>query len=195
MTPAFIDPATHHRWHDYFAEVDRLLAQAGGDATSLREELRAHVLDSIATNPGGENELDQLETALDRLGQPIDYLRPLLANGLIDRGTRRYNPLTIGRGLFHTVLIGSRRAILALAFSIGYLLLAVLTTIAVLKPFWWKHVGLFRHTDGAMSFGIVGQTTGAHEILGAWTIPIALALAAVLYIALTKGLRALHNRW
>lgn len=193
MTPAFADPAARLRWDAYFADVSRSLARAGADAAELRGDLEAHVADSMAAASGG-SELARLDLALSRLGQPADYLRPLLADQMIERGTRTYSPVTIARGLSHSVLAGSRRTVIALGFGLGYLLLAIFAGMAIVKPLWGEHVGVFRNADGTVSAGIVARGDGAQELLGWWSIPIALLLAAVLYIALTKGLRALRHR-
>lgn len=110
--------------------------------------------------------MDRLDAALSRLGQPIDYLRPLLADELIDRGTRTYSPVMIARGLSHEIMAGSRRAAIGLAFGLGYLLLAILTGMALLKPLWGEYVGVFRDADGTISAGIVAGSDGARELLG-----------------------------
>lgn len=193
MTPAFTDPAARRRWDAYFSEVDRLLARADADVAEMRGDLEAHVVDSMAAASGG-NEGERLDAALSRLGRPIDYLRPLLADEMLERGTRTYSPITIARGLSYAVMAGSRRAVIGLAFGLGYLLLAIFTGMALLKPLWGEHVGVFRYADGTVSAGIVAQSDGARELLGWWSIPIALLLAALLYVALTKGLRALRQR-
>uniref|UniRef100_UPI00081898D8 hypothetical protein n=1 Tax=Sphingobium sp. Ndbn-10 TaxID=1667223 RepID=UPI00081898D8 len=143
MIPVFTDPAARRRWDAYFSEVDRLLARAGADAAELRGDLEAHVVDSMAAASGG-SEGERLDAALSRLGRPIDYLRQLLADDLIERGTRTYSPVTIARGLSYAVMAGSRRAVIGLAFGIGYVLLAIFVSMAILKPLWGKHVGLFR---------------------------------------------------
>lgn len=193
MTPAFTDPAARRRWDAYFFEIDRLLARADADVAELRGDLEAHVVDSMAAASGG-SEGERLDAALSRLGWPIDYLRPLLADEMIERGTRTYSPITIARGLSHAVMAGSRRAVIGLAFGLGYLLLAIFTGMALLKPLWGEHVGVFSYADGTISAGIVAQSDGARELLGWWSIPIALLLAALLYVALTKGLRTLRQR-
>jgi hypothetical protein len=91
-------------------------------------------------------------------------------------------------------MAGSRRAVIGLTFGLGYLLLAIFTSMALLKPLWGGHVGVFRYADGTLNAGIVSQSDGARELLGWWSIPIALLLAALLYVALTKGLRTLRLR-
>jgi hypothetical protein len=59
---------------------------------------------------------------------------------------------------------------------------------------WGDHVGVFRLADGQVMAGIVADTDGARDLLGWWSIPLSLLLAAILYVALTKGLRALRRR-
>jgi hypothetical protein len=193
MIPAPTDPLARRRWDAYFAEVDRLLARAGADARELRFDLEAHVADSMAAAPEG-SEAERLDAALARLGRPIDYLRPLLADELIDRGTQSYSPVTIARGLGHAIMAGSRRAAIGFGFGLGYLLLAIFTAMTLLKPVWGDHVGVFRLADGQVMAGIVADTDGARDLLGWWSIPLSLLLAAILYVALTKGLRALRRR-
>jgi hypothetical protein len=194
MTPIFSDPAARRNWDAYFAEVDRILAKASADAESICEDLERHVIDSVAAQGSGGTEADRLNTALIRLGRPMDYLRPLIADDLLDRGTRTYRPSLIVRGLFHAVLAGSTRATIAVTFAIGYLLVGAFSVMAVLKPFWGSNVGLFRGADGSLSAGLVAHTNGAHELLGWWSIPISMAVAAILYVALTSSLRSLRTR-
>ena len=194
MTPGFADPAATRCWNDYFDEVGRLLAGAGADAAGIREDLELHVAESMSTSGSRSGELHELKGALQRLGTPMDYLRPLIADDLLERGARTYRPTLIARGLLHSMLAGSKRAAIAVSFGLGYLFLAAFAVLALLKPVWGDHVGLFRWSDGRVSAGIVSDTAGARELLGLWSIPIALAIAAFLYVALTAALRAVRSR-
>jgi hypothetical protein len=190
MTHIFADPAAARRWQAYFSEVDRLLSKAGDDAGGLRADLEMHVLDSLAAESSNGTELERLNAALARLGRPADYLHPLIADALLERGTRTYAPGPIARGLAHALLAGSKHAATAAVFALGYALLAAFTAMILLKPVWGDHVGLFRRGDRLLGFGIVADTHGARELLGFWIIPIALAVVAALYVALTRALRA-----
>ena len=175
-------------------DVDRMLVKAGDDAGGVRADLERHIVDSLADQPSSSTELERLDAALARLGRPVDYLQPLIADALLERGTRTYAPTLIARGLTHAVLAGSTRAATAVVFALGYALLAAFTAMILLKPVWGDHVGLFRRADGLMGFGILADTTGARELLGLWLIPIALIVVGVLYVALTRALRALRAR-
>lgn len=194
MTNTLIDPAARRVWDSYFTEVDRLLVRAGAVGTELRADLEAHVADSMAADPAPGSETERLQRALDRLGRPLDYLRPMLADALIERGGRTYNPLTIARGLGHALRAGSSRAATAFAFVLGYAFLVVFAAMAALKPVWGDHVGLFRYADGALAMGIMSDTAGAEELLGWWSVPIAMVIAALLYAVLTRALRTMRAR-
>ncbi len=193
MIPTFNDPAAARAWRDYFAEVDRLLASMdGADRAELRADLETHLIDSFAESSGGE--ADRLASAVRRLGQPADYLRPIIAEQLLEQGTRSYAPAPIARGLYHSLKLGSKRAVVAAGFALGYTMLAIFALMALLKPVWGDHVGLFRASDGTMSFGIVANAIGASELLGLWIIPIALLLTGLLYVILTRALRLARPR-
>lgn len=187
MMPEFSDPAARALWNDYVAQVDRMVALIGPEAAELSEDLRAHLADSFASDTSG-SEVDRLRRAIERLGQPSEFLRPMLADELIERGARTYDPSLISRGLYHTIRSGSRRAFSAVAFAAGYVVLAIFGAMTLLKPFFGNHIGLIRGPNGSLTFGLVTDGAG-EELLGLWSIPLTLALCALLYVLLTRALR------
>lgn len=193
MIPIFNDPAAARAWREYFAEVDRLLASLGeADRSELRADLETHLLDSFAQGDGSE--ADRLASGIRRLGRPADYLRPIIADQLLERGTRSYAPAPLARGLYHSLKLGTAHTLVSAGFALGYTMLAIFALMALLKPVWGAHVGLFREPDGSVSFGIVANATRADELLGLWIIPIALLLTALLYVVLTRTLRSARHR-
>ena len=188
MTELFDDPAMVKLWNAYFSEFDKLSAPLEDEGRELRSDLERHVMESIGAQTATGNPAQQLKVALERLGRPIDYLHPMLGERYISRATRTYNPVAVGKGLFHTILAGGGRLLAASLFCLGYLFIAVFAVIALSKPFWADNVGLFRAPDGTIAAGIVAETAGHQEVLGWWSIPIALALAMLTYLLLTKGL-------
>jgi len=187
MMPEFRDPAAAGLWADYVGEVDRMVALIGPEAAELSDDLRAHLADSYASDQTG-TEIERLRRAIDRLGKPSEFLRPMLAEELLERGAQSYNPSLISRGLYHTIRSGSRRAFAAIAFAAGYIALAIFAAMTLLKPFFGDHVGLIRGPNGSLTFGLVSDGLG-EELLGLWSIPLTLALCAFLYVLLTRALR------
>lgn len=187
MMPEFDDPAAQTLWNDYVFQVDRMVALIGPEAAELSEDLRAHLADSFASETAGA-EIDRLRRAIARLGQPSEFLRPMLADELLERGAQTYDPSLISRGLYHTIRSGSRRALTAIAFAAGYIFLAIFAVMTLLKPFFSNHVGLIRGPNGSLTFGLVADGAG-EDLLGLWSIPLTLALCVLLYVLLTRALR------
>ncbi|WP_294136898.1 hypothetical protein [Sphingobium sp.] len=188
FAPVFADTETCDIWNAYFADVDRLVRLIGPGAAELSDDLRAHLTDSFASEEGPGGEAERLQRAIDRLGRPADFLRPMLADELIDRGTAKGSILLISRGLYHAVRSGSGRALRAAVFALGYVLLGIFAVMTVLKPFFGNHIGLIRGADGSLTFGMVSQD-GGQELLGLWSVPLTLALCGLLYMLLTRMLR------
>ena len=186
-TPSFHEAEARALWAGYTAEIDRMVALIGSEAADLAEDLRMHLADSFASETRGA-EADRLQRAIDRLGRPTDFLRPILADELIARGTARYSAPLISRGLYHAIWSGSGRALRAGLFGIGYLLIAIFAVMTVLKPFYADNIGLIRGPDGSLTFGIV-STSGGQDLLGLWSVPLTLALCGLLYVLLTRWLR------
>jgi hypothetical protein len=187
--PNFTDPAAIQSWDAYFAEVDGLLRPMGDQGQELLgEELRTHLADGYMAQPG-DSEATRLQAAIARLGKPADYLHPMVAGAILEGATRTYNPLTIAKGLFHSLLAGSRYAVIGLLFGIGYMLLAGFVLMTVLKPFWSRHVGLLQDASGNLAFGFKSNVEGTRDLLGWWSIPVSLAAAVLLYVVLTRALR------
>lgn len=174
MTPDFKDPAARILWDQYFAEADRLIILAGLDGNNLRDELRAHVMEGMASLAEG-SECDRLEISLMRLGDPLDYLP----------AANRVSVLR--RAVSHTLPAVLRRSIGTVARIAAFGLAALLLAMSVLKPVWSRHVGLFRLPDGAISAGILARTDNAQDLIGWWSIPatgiLALGLCGVLAIS------------
>lgn len=185
--PAFTQAEARALWADYVAEIDRMVVLIGPDAAELTEDLRTHLEDSFASETQG-TEAERLQRAIDRLGRPAAFLRPMLADELIARGTARYSAPLISRGLYHALRSGSGRALRAGLFGVGYLLLAIFAAMTVLKPFFGDNVGLIRGADGSLTFGIV-SASGGQDLLGLWSVPLTLALCVLLYVLLTRWLR------
>lgn len=194
MTPPFKDNRTLFRWNAYFAEVDRMLRPMGHSRGELRSDLEAHLSDSFASGDPEVSEDARLAVAISRLGQPADYLKALIADELIEQGTRTFHPAPIVRGLYYSLGLDLGRTAVAASFGLGYLLLGIFVAMALLKPVWGNHVGLFRRSDGAVSFGIISNPAGMHELLGYWIIPIVLIIAVLLYAVLTRALRAVRAK-
>lgn len=177
MTPRFDDPRAARRWNDYFAAIDRLLAERRGRPSALRFELESHLAESFASIDSGLGEEDRVALAIARTGTPVEVAE----GGEFRRTLGLRTGIWLGKA--------ARRAGRGLGFGVA----ALFAAMAIAKPLWSDHVGLFDAGDGQWSAGILAAP-GGRELLGLWVIPIGLALAAMITLLLTKSMRVATAR-
>jgi hypothetical protein len=187
------DPDALRLWNDYLDDASRVARRLPG--TERRElvlELRSHLAESfaVAGDLSDADEPARVRAAIARLGHPRDFLRPILADHLLEQGASTFHPQLLAEGLYHNVFGGLKAGIISVTFGVGYVLIIVFAAMALLKAFVPSHVGYFVYPNGTRTFGILTDTTGAREAFGYWVVPLALAAATVLYVLLTLGLRA-----
>lgn len=171
MTPHFTNPAAARSWSAYVARIDVALAATdGATAADLRRELLSHLCDGYDAATG--DEAARVHSVTADFGAPEDFLRPLEVEG------------SAARSLLGELARGARLALVGLTLLIGYAALAAFAAMAVLQPAFPDHIGLFGYPGGGFSFGIARDTGGATELLGAWTIPVALTAVALLWWSL-----------
>jgi hypothetical protein len=180
-------------WNDYLDEASRVARRLPEfERRELVLELRSHLAESFAVvgDLRDADEVARVKAAIARLGRPGDFLRPMLADHLLEEGAGNFHPRLLAEGLYHNAFGGLKAGIISVAFGLAYVLIIAFAAMALLKGFVPSHVGYFVYPNGARTLGILGDTTGAREALGYWVVPLALAAATVLYVLLTLGLRA-----
>lgn len=192
--PPLEDGAARRIWNGYFRRVEQMLQPLGEEQKrELMLELESHLRESIRQDASGR-EVERVLNGIDRLGEPEQFLRPLVADRLLKEGRRTYNPLAIGKGLGLALSRGLRWAALSILFAGGYLCSFLLILMALLKPVFPRHVGYFTYASGGWGFGFLANVQGATEHLGYGMIPLALGTGLLLYAALTKGLIVLRGQ-
>lgn len=183
-------------WQAYMDDAARVLdVLPVAEREDLLLELTSHLAVSAATGPAEQTDADRMQAAIQRLGSPREYLRPLIVDSLLERGMASYQPLLLARGLYQNLFGGVKALVLSGAFALGYVVLLSLAVIALFKPAFPRHIGYFIYPDGARAFGIIANADGARDPLGYWIIPIAIAGVAVLFVTLTNALRIVRRRY
>ena len=179
-------------WHEYLAAASHAARRLPvTERQELLQELESHLAASVAADRSAElTEAARVRAAIARLGNPREFLRPILADNLLDRGVSTFRPWLLLEGLYHNFFGGLKAGLVSVGFGLCYLLIAIFAAMALLKAFIPGHVGYFVYPNGARSFGIVADSTGAREMLGLWVVPLAIAAAGVTYVGLTLALRA-----
>jgi uncharacterized membrane protein len=190
----FLEPVTVRIWQQYFQRLDHALRPL--DEEQRRElglEVRDHLMQGFR-EIAGASEAERLLTAIDRLGEPDEFIRPLLADKLLKKASRTLTPTAVVSGLYYYLYGGAKRALLGSLFGVGYLISLGLVVMAALKIFFPAHIGLLVFENGDWSFGIKLHSVGLKaDVLGFWIIPLGLAIGTLLYWTLTKLLRVLKQ--
>lgn len=177
------DPGARRVAADYFARVDRALAALPrAEAEEVKAELEAHLFDGLA-DAGGEGETEA-HAVLAQLGEPENFLPPLVADRLRARAGRTYRPGDVAAALVRGTANGVAGLALSTAAGLGYAIAALFVWMGVLRFFVREGVGLYRLDDGRIFFG-VDDTLGGVDLLGLWFAPLAIGAGVMLYAALT----------
>ncbi len=152
------------------------------DRDGLVREIESHLTDSLAAGP------HSLDTAIAAMGPPhamaACYIQEFRLAGAL--GDDRPAPL------IHALLVRSGRSVAAfggvLIAMLLYLFALCFAAVAIVKPLFPSHVGLWSLPQGA-AFGILTDPPAAPEMMGLWVLPIALAGALACYALATLVLR------
>jgi hypothetical protein len=190
----FSDKVTAKIWAQYFRRVAGLVRAL--NETQKRElelEIKGHLLESFQSETSG-GEAERLLNAIERLGEPESYIKPMLAERLLYSASKSLRPTYILKGLYYHFVGGVRKVFAGGLFAIGYILVFILASIGILKVFFPGHVGMFLYEHGGFHLGMDLKPEGVRtEVLGYWIIPICFVSAFILYIGLTKLLKVLKN--
>ena len=172
------DAAARAVFADYFAKVDRLLAPLpDSDAAEVRRELEQHAMDALAAGANAGE-------ALERLGEPEDFLPDLVAEKLRTRAARSFQPVHIFRALALSASTGITGLALSSLAGLGYAIALLALIMGVMHLIDPDLAGAYRMPDGQTLIGF-GKSPDDVDILGNWFSPAAFAVAVGLYLILT----------
>lgn len=156
-------------------------------------EINSHLFEGFSDNPNSRDEVEHLLDILEKLGQPEEFLKPLVANKKLEEATRTFNPLEIVKALTLNISNG----ISYIIFAILYLFLFGFLFLIIAKLIDPDHVGLFYRAKDIFILGQYNNSDGVsylqYERLGNWFIPLMVVASITLYILLTLLLKLKKN--
>jgi uncharacterized membrane protein len=190
----FSDNVATKLWAQYFRRLEQSLRALDEDQRrELILEIEGHLLESYRSEATG-SEAERLLSAIDRLGEPETYVKPMLAERLLAKASRSLRPTDVLKGLYYHFVGGVKKVFAGILFVVGYLVTFCLALIAALKIVFPGHVGFFIFEKGDILVGMDVKPEGVRtELLGYWIIPICLGLSLLLYVGLTKFLKILKK--
>ena len=124
-------------------------------------------------------------SVLERLGDPAETLKPLVAGKKLKQATRTFNP----KHVFQAISLNMKSSLLFGVFGLLYLFLFTFLLLIPAKLFFPEKTGLFYLNDQFQSFGFVSRASEFNEVLGYWTLPLVLAIAGIIYLLITLLMR------
>jgi len=187
MTTA--EPTTEERIATYLDRLDAALADVSTpQKDDIVREIRAHILDSVASSTDREVAADRV---LRLLGTPEELAERYNTECLLTRAGRSFSPWLLLRTCWRWAMLGMKGTLAFMLALVGYGTALALTVSVFLKPF-VPGVGLWL---GPHSFHVGVENPGEmRELLGHWFVPVIAVAAFLVAIGTTHGLRWMIRR-
>lgn len=154
------------------------------DRNEVLMEFNSHIYESLQ-NKVNISELDTLLNSIDKLGAPEEVLKPLIADKLLERATKSFNPIDIFRALALNITNG----ISYIIFALLYLCLGGFFFLIFAKITNGDNVGWFVQNGKFRAIGIISNPSNYEEILSNWFIPVMIISTIILYLGITLLLK------
>ncbi len=176
-------------WQNFDRElIYKLRPLPKAEQQDIRLEILSHLYDS-ALNDNADSEEIRLINAIARLGDPDDYLQPLVAEILLMQKAIKGHPLAITKSLFINAQKGLINALLTLLLGIGYFWIVMIFLMAVMH-FGDADIGLWFYDSGDFALSFEAQP-GAVQWQPKWFSVIGLAVSISGYYLLNTLLSKL----
>ena len=143
-------------WRQFVRELDHKLKPLPSDSREdIRLEIMSHLYES-AQNDGAGTEDMRFLNAIERLGDPDDYLTPLVADIQLFQQAVKGNPAAIGRSLLKYARQSVGFALVTFLFGFAYAFLAMIVILG-LSHFFMPDAGLWIHDSGSLTFSFESQ--------------------------------------
>jgi hypothetical protein len=175
----FSDPKARRAWRRFRLRVELMLSSvSGGVRRELLDDLSEHVRDMVAHGRDGAGEHERLQAALDRMGDPREFLTPLIGEAIFRDPRRDLGFAPAGRAMLSLLSHGWRVAWRSALSLLAVLLGAIAITAAagsLLNP---GAVGLFRIGPDEVQLRLLGGQ-GGEPLFAPWPGIALLALGVV----------------
>jgi len=141
-------------------------------------EINSHIYEFLENNKGND-EIENILNIIERLGQPEDTLKEVVASKKTSQAIQTFNPRFLVQALFLNI----KNGFIYILLSLLLLFLMCFPILIILKLIYPKNVGFFL-SDHTFIFGFTNNVNNSPEILGNWFIPIAILISTTLYFSI-----------
>lgn len=172
-------------YSSYIERANKTLnALSKQDRTDIMMEINSHIYEGLEQSVG-ENEIEKIVRITHSLGNPEEFLKPVIAQKKLGEATRTYNP----KHIFHAIYLNIRNGVLFSIFALLYLGLFGFLILIVLKIRYPNETGLFFNDGKFEVLGRLRTSENVEEVLGGFFIPAMFLMMLGLYLLITFLLR------
>lgn len=148
-------------------------------------EISSHIQDALS-QPGAS-----LNAILARLGPPERVAAAYRDNLLLRRARRSFSPVVLARAVARLATKGIFGFVVFLCSTVGYCIGGGFVLVALLKPIFPNHTGMWIGGAQGFTMGVQFFPPGppAHEVLGTTIIPLCLAIGAAFLLGTAGAVR------
>lgn len=173
----FDDPRARRAWRLFRLRTELMLGGvSGGVRRQILEDLSAHVRDIVADGDPAVAEHQRVAEALERVGDPREFIAPLLADAILN-GPRPETGLGARcRAVLSSAALGGRRLASAMTVLVSAFVGASLAIMAAGSLIFPRSVGVFMLSEDTVQIRLFGLSDQTGTPL--WAPWLALALGA-----------------
>ena len=185
----FKESSSKRVYENYMNRIKKTVRTlSSNDQKEVLLEFNSHIYEGLSRK-NHEKEIDRLLDVLDKLGDPEEVLKPLIADKKLEQATKTFNPVH----LFKALALNITNGISYVIFFILYLSLFGFVFLIFAKITNSKGVGLFFENNRFLALGKINQeyleSTAYNEVLGNWFIPAMLLSIFLFYLLITLLLK------
>jgi hypothetical protein len=185
----FKEDASRRIYLSYMKRIERMIRPLSKtDQTEVLLEFNSHIFEGLA-HKHQKNEIVKLVDILEKLGNPEEVLKPLIADKKLEEATRTFNPIH----LFKALALNISNGVSYFIFGILYLSLFGFVFLIYAKFNNPGGVGLYKKNNSFMALGKLNegylQNPNISEVLDSWFIPVMLLSIILSYLLITLLLK------
>ncbi|WP_416448384.1 HAAS signaling domain-containing protein [Leeuwenhoekiella sp. A2] len=185
----FKETASQRIYRSYMKRIEITVSSLSkSDQQDVLLEFNSHIYEGLARKTN-KHETDHLLDLLEKLGEPEEVLKPLIADKKLEQATRTFNPVH----LFKAIALNIGNGISYVVFGILYICLFGFVILIYFKLKNPDQVGLYFKDDSFMLLGKLNseymKNPNVTEILGNWFIPALVGITLIAYLLLTLLLK------
>jgi uncharacterized membrane protein len=189
----FQEKASQRVYWNYMNRIEKALKiLPKQEQKDVLMEFNSHIFEGMKRN-SSKNEMDCLLDIIEKLGDPDEVLKPMIAEKKLVQATKTFNPIHV----FKALTLNITNGLSYIVFSILYLLLFSFIALIIMKIIYPENVGMFIENGKLRTLGMsFPRPENTKEVLGNMFIPFVIlgTIISYLFITLLMKLKQFINK-